>query len=161
MLNDLFGRFVAAATFFVVGLHVIGWGMIENGSAYVRNPAWRLLSSFFFFEALVVKLLCGVFLAAAVIFLAIRIVPPITALLRPDAPGGKRHQDTSARQDWAQPDHDPSDRHAASVPPLPSSPATISQALTPEPRAQPTPTRSTPTPEELKKKAIEQILRGL
>jgi len=153
MFNDFLTRLIAAVGVFLAGLHVIGWGMTENGSAHPRNPIWRSLSAFFAFELDALKFLGWVALSLTASFIVIRVVLGLRTTLSPEESSDSMREVTKYA--------------STSIPTYSSvlSTGTGATAMTatplPERRPEMAMPRPTPTPEELKKKAIEQILKGV
>lgn len=153
MFNGFLTRIVAAVGLFVAGLHVIGWGMIENGSAHPRNPIWQRLSSFFAFELEALKFLGWVALAIVAIFVAIRAVLGLRERL-----GAEKSPESM--QEATRCPSAPALTYCSTPSPRVDVIAPVPTRL-PERRPEPAPPRPAPTPEELKKKAIDQILKGV
>ena len=64
-MDNFLGRLIVVVIMVPLGMHGIGYGMEENGGAHRSNPVWRLFQDYFDFEAGVIKLLL---IAGALVF---------------------------------------------------------------------------------------------
>ncbi|MCM0604897.1 MAG: hypothetical protein KA715_02280 [Xanthomonadaceae bacterium] len=152
-------RLLVGSLFFLGGMNVIAFGMIGNGSAHPRNPAWQFDGGFLDLEYDIAKgalFLVGITVALALVVVAIlSLMPEPKSSEKFSSPIPKREQlsiaeitakanfldlssafqgkSTEPSQSKTAPTHAPRDEIYSEV------------------------TRA-PTPEELKEKAIKQIM---
>jgi hypothetical protein len=162
-MQSLGSRFVMACLFFWAGLHVVGFGMIANGSAQRGNPTWEFVGPLLGFEWMAVKSLAFAALAAAGIVVAYFALAAVLGLVplviekweQIRRNGVNDRPSTPLESDPVQkslPDRDSwiSEKTATQIPYATPFPAKREHERREIPRA--------PTPEELKKKAIRQIM---
>jgi mannose/fructose/N-acetylgalactosamine-specific phosphotransferase system component IIC len=80
-MQNLGSRFVGSCLLFWGGLHVVGFGMIANGSARRGNPTWELIGPLLGFEWMAVKNLALIALAAAGIVVAYFVLAAVLGLV--------------------------------------------------------------------------------
>ena len=56
-MDNFLGRAILVAIFVPIAMHGIGYGVESNGGAYRSNPAWRLIQAYFDFEKGVIELI--------------------------------------------------------------------------------------------------------
>jgi hypothetical protein len=152
---DLLKRAAISFGIMWIGFHVIGLGMIDNGSNIRGNPAWDFLSALFDFELWLLK--AGV-LVAGVIFLVPVVYNVIDMIFRK-----RRHKKEKLQSKILESavtierleSHIVDSLTAAETKPIPE--IAVAVAVKQE---SPRPVIVEKSPEELKQKAIEQLLRG-
>ncbi len=146
-------RLIGAATIWFAGIHIIYFGMIFNGaSRYPRNPVWALVSGFVAAEIFLLKLLALFCAAWAILFVAVRIFSSATqdTAAGKIVPGGLEEGRAALKA------------QLLPIEKTPKSLATQSQAAKIE---EPGPASSMvsiplpPSPEEIKRNALKQLLR--
>lgn len=153
-------RLLVGSLFFLGGMNVIAFGMIGNGSAHPRNPAWQLVGGFLDLEYSVVKGVLFLALIVAFGFVAVLIFlslwPESKSNEKFTAPVPKREQlsiaEITAKANFLE---YPSATQSKGLEPSPSMTA---PAHAPRDEIYSQITRA-PTSEELKEKAIKQIMR--
>ena len=146
-MDDLVKRAVHAALFFWLGLHGIGLGLVSIGADNSRNPIWRYLITFFEVEAWVAMAVLGIGVIVAVVFLfkllnrekSDRSPGPIDYMVEPSMTKGPIPVRTALDTAMNLPLSNPTAAHPKSI------------EVHEKPKQ---------SPEELKRKAISQILRG-
>lgn len=129
-------RFFAGIATILVGLNVVAFGVWSNGGAHRGNPVWRALSSFLNFEVFIIKWSLAVGLAYLLYSLLRVAQEPKTVdppLMKPEVP--KPPPVTQQHEFETTPHVKPTESTPLLIPPTPST-------------------------EDLKQKAIEQIVRG-
>jgi hypothetical protein len=162
-MQNLGMRFVVGCLFFWGGLHVVGFGMTENGSAVRGNPVWEILAPLFDLEWMVLKGVAFTALAAAGVVVVLLISAAVLELVSTVTAMSKKFRRNAVSY------RPRAESQSELIPkPLPETAAWMPKETTPEvPYVAPVPpTREperrevprAPTPEELKKKAIRQIM---
>ena len=143
-MGELEKRTLGASIFMWLGLHGCGLGLLLNGYASPRNPVWCLLSGLFRLEIIALEIAAVVVLAAVAYCLVTFLVRASAKPEKSPLPEPAPKVDTNPL-----PECQPTPKALAEKP---------AEAVKPEPLPEPKPPE--PTAEELKQKAIEQILRG-
>ncbi len=158
-MEDLSKRFLAAVAFFVVGFNFVGFGMIENGSNTRSNPVWGFVGGVMDLEVYVLKIFACVAAGAIGLFIVGKVVGIVVEALN-----GTREEREARRISY-----ESNRREASSTKksktigeqfPEPKPAASFSYEVPDSVRAipEPKPIPRASTPEELKEKAIKQIM---
>lgn len=158
----MLGRAIGSLVIFVVGLNVIYFGCLENGSNHPGNPAWGLLSGF---AQLEVWLLWG-FGIAALGWLVIQAFAGIRESMdraeERQADLARERMLESARAEYRR-DEEKREAFAKKMQEEAEAYYQAEAKLRPKPvPIEPTPVaeKPKPSPRSLKEKAIEDILKG-
>lgn len=154
-------RFLLSVLFVLGGINFIAFAMEGNGSADPRNPSWRFFGGFLDFEATLIK---GIFYLAGARIVAALVVVIAMAIFsgsktEPVKAAPIEEKDDSFSEHLRKQDaHQEQIRAQESAKSADINTQWISNTVNPTPF--PIPVPRTITPEELKKKAIKQIMGG-
>ena len=150
---------MASVAFFVVGFNFVGFGMIENGSNTRRNPVWGFVGGVMDLELYVLKVFLWVVAGVGALIIVGKVVSIVIEALN-----GTREEREARRISY-----ESNRREASSTKrtkaigaqfPEPKPAPLFSYEVPDSVRAlpEPKPVPRAPTPEELKEKAIKQIM---
>ena len=159
-MQDIGTRFLIAIGIIWLGFNLIALGMTESGSNHQWNPMWQFMSGFLDLEWMIFKGILAVALVGAAIFIGIRVTSLINevkaeerrnAIPKYDEPFRSNRNDhtypvTAKPRETLEPKKEPLTFYEVPMSVrAPETPKPIPRAL---------------TPEELKQKAINQIMGG-
>ena len=158
-MGDLSKRFLAAVAFFVVGFNFVGFGMIENGSNRRSNPVWGFVGGAMDLELYVLKIFLWVIAGVGALIIVGKVVGIVNEALngtREEREARRISYESNRREAFStKKTNDPGDQFPERKPvPLFSYEVPDSVQVLPEPL----PVPRAATPEELKEKAIKQIM---
>ena len=159
-MQDIGTRFLIAVGMIWLGFNLIALGMTENGSNHRWNPMWQFMSGFLDFEWMAIKGILIVALIGVAIFTGIRVTslikevkaemveeskPKYNETFRSNS-NDRAYAVTAKPRETSEPEKEPLTFYEVPMSVrAPQEPKPIPRAL---------------TPEELKQKAINQIMGG-
>ena len=152
-------RFLIAVLFVWIGINLVAYGMTENGTASNQNPVWRMMKGFLDFEWEIGKGILYLAGFGLVIFIIMLIVTSVTKEPSDAKIVTPRYKSESFKSSVSVPQAQNSTDRSPILkdenPPVQKS-YLISTSVLPEEFPEPKPRAL--TPDELKKKAIKQIM---
>ena len=160
-MDNFLGRFIMVLIFIPISMHGIGYGVEINGGAYRGNPVWRLLQGYFDFEKGVVELIliiAGIVLVMWLITTFVNHWIELKEEARKDAFDESKKLAAKLKAEADQRENE--DRKYYEEQLEINKKRALTEIKQVETSPEPQPQIKTITPDELKRRAIEQFKRG-